>query len=86
MKEYDIRRVSSIVSFASLYGMSDYIAFALANSGYQTYKYLPYGPIEALQPYLFRRAQENRAIFEKADKERRFHFKAFKDRLLNSQN
>ena len=76
--------------------MSDYVAFALgngkrlvtpfshrfslANSGYKTYKYLPYGPIEALQPYLFRRAQENRAIFEKADKDRRLHWKALKDR------
>jgi proline dehydrogenase len=86
MKDYDIRRGSSIVSFASLYGMSDYVAFALANSGYKTYKYLPYGPIEALQPYLFRRAQENRAIFEKADKDRRFHFKALKERLINSKN
>ncbi|CAF0933333.1 unnamed protein product [Adineta ricciae] len=86
MKDYDIRRGSSIVSFASLYGMSDYVAFALANSGYKTYKYLPYGPIEALQPYLFRRAQENRAIFQKADKDRRFHLQAFKDRIFKSTN
>ncbi|CAF0731856.1 unnamed protein product [Rotaria sp. Silwood1] len=86
MKDYDIRHDSSIVSFASLYGMNDYVAFALANSGYTTYKYLPYGPIEVLQPYLFRRAQENRAIFEKAGKDRRFHFKALKDRMFNSKN
>jgi proline dehydrogenase len=86
MKDYDIHHDSSTVSFASLYGMSDYVAFALANSGYKTYKYLPYGPIEALQPYLFRRAQENRAIFEKADKDRRFHFKALRDRLINFKN
>lgn len=86
MKNYDIRRGSSMMSFASLYGMSDYVTFALANSGYKTYKYLPYGPIDALQPYLFRRAQENRAIFEKADKDRKFHFKALKDRLLKSKN
>jgi proline dehydrogenase len=86
MKDHDIRRGSSIISFASLHGMSDYVAFALANSGYKAYKYLPYGPIEALQPYLFRRAQENRAIFEKADKDRRFHFKAFKDRILKSKS
>ncbi|CAF2748889.1 unnamed protein product [Rotaria sp. Silwood2] len=86
MKDYKIRHDSSIVSFASLYGMSDYVAFTLANSGYITYKYLPYGPIEALQPYLFRRAQENRAIFEKADKDRRFHLKAFKDRIFKSKN
>ncbi|CAF0747211.1 unnamed protein product [Adineta steineri] len=83
MKDYNIRRGSSLVSFASLYGMSDYVAFALANSGYKTYKYLPYGPIESLQPYLFRRAQENRAVFEKADKDRRLHLKALKDRVLH---
>ncbi|CAF4340229.1 unnamed protein product, partial [Adineta steineri] len=58
----------------------------LANSGYKTYKYLPYGPIEALVPYLFRRAQENRSIFLKADKDRRFHLKALKDRMINSKN
>ncbi|CAF1316198.1 unnamed protein product [Adineta steineri] len=86
MKDYDIRRGSSIISFASLHGMSDYVAFALANSGYKTYKYLPYGPIEALVPYLFRRAQENRSIFLKADKDRRFHLKALKDRMINSKN
>lgn len=86
MKDFDIRRGSSIISFASLYGMNDYVTFALANSGYKAYKYLPYGPIEALQPYLFRRAQENRSIFEKADKDRRFHFKALKDRIFNRQN
>lgn len=86
MTDYDISRDSSIVSFASLYGMSDYVSFSLANSGYITYKYLPYGPIEALQPYLFRRAHENRGIFEKADKDRRFHLKAFKERILNFKN
>lgn len=83
MKDNQIRRGSSVISFASLYGMSDYVAFALANSGYKTYKYLPYGPIESLQPYLFRRAQENRAMFEKAEKDRRLHFKALKDRVIH---
>ncbi|CAF1080901.1 unnamed protein product [Rotaria sordida] len=83
MQDNNINRDSSVISFASLYGMSDYVAFALANSGYKTYKYLPYGPIESLQPYLFRRAQENRAVFEKANKDRHLHFKALKDRFLH---
>ncbi|CAF1215173.1 unnamed protein product [Rotaria sordida] len=86
MKDYNIPHNSPTVSFASLYGMSDYVAFALAHAGYLTYKYLPYGPIEVLQPYLFRRAQENRAIFAKADKDRRFHFKALKDRIFKSKH
>ncbi|CAF2584732.1 unnamed protein product [Rotaria sp. Silwood2] len=83
MQDYNINHDSPLILFSSLYGMSDYVAFALANSGYKTYKYLPYGPIESLQPYLFRRAQENRTMFEKADKDRRLHFKAFKDRVLH---
>ncbi|CAF1041000.1 unnamed protein product [Rotaria sp. Silwood1] len=83
MQDNNINHDSSLISFASLYGMSDYVAFALANSGYKTYKYLPYGPMKSLQPYLFRRAQENRAVFEKADKDRRLHFQAFKDRILH---
>lgn len=86
MKEHDIRPDSPSVSFASLYGMSDYITFTLASAGYKAYKYLPYGPFDALQPYLFRRAQENRAIFQKADKDRRLHLKAFKDRIFSVKN
>ncbi|CAF1543467.1 unnamed protein product [Rotaria magnacalcarata] len=83
MKDFNLSHDSSLVSFASLYGMSDYVAFALANSGYNTYKYLPYGPMESLQPYLFRRAQENRAMFEKSNKDRHLHFQALKDRIFN---
>ncbi len=50
------------VYFSQLLGMSDNLSFNLANSQYNVAKYVPYGPIKAVLPYLFRRAQENTAI------------------------
>ncbi|MBK0379155.1 proline dehydrogenase family protein [Mucilaginibacter segetis] len=50
------------VYFSQLLGMSDNLSFNLADSNYNVAKYVPYGPIKAVLPYLFRRAQENTAI------------------------
>jgi proline dehydrogenase len=50
------------VYFAQLLGMSDNLSFNLADADYNVAKYVPYGPIKAVLPYLFRRAQENTAI------------------------
>lgn len=48
--------------FCQLYGMSDYITFNIANAGFNVAKYVPYGPIRDVVPYLIRRAQENSSV------------------------
>ncbi|GGI24587.1 proline dehydrogenase family protein [Pedobacter mendelii] len=50
------------VYFAQLLGMSDNLSFNLADANYNVAKYVPYGPIKAVMPYLFRRAQENTSV------------------------
>ena len=62
MKEHNIDKKSNHVWFGQLYGMSDNISFTLGNLGYNISKYLPYGPIKKVMPYLVRRAQENTSV------------------------
>jgi proline dehydrogenase len=50
------------VYFSQLLGMSDHISFNLSNAGYNVAKYVPYGPVEAVFPYLIRRARENTSV------------------------
>ena len=57
------------VWFAQLYGMSDNLTYNLANGGYNTAKYLPYGPVASVMPYLLRRADENTAIAGQSSRE-----------------
>ena len=62
MEEHNIPATTEHVYFSQLYGMSDNISFNLANSGYHVAKYLPYGPVTDVLPYLMRRAQENSSV------------------------
>ncbi|MBW3129077.1 proline dehydrogenase family protein [Hymenobacter profundi] len=57
------------VWFAQLYGMSDNLTYNLAHAGYNTAKYVPYGPVAAVMPYLLRRADENTAIAGQSSRE-----------------
>ena len=60
--EKDIPIKNAHVHFSQLYGMSDNITFNLAKAGFSVSKYLPFGPIKDVIPYLMRRAQENSSV------------------------
>lgn len=60
--ERSMAKNHSHVNFCQLYGMSDNITFNLAAAGYNAAKYVPYGPVEEVIPYLIRRAQENTSV------------------------
>jgi len=62
MQQKGISPSNDHVYFSQLYGMSDNITFNLANAGFHVSKYLPYGPVEDVIPYLLRRAQENTSV------------------------
>lgn len=59
------------VFFSQLLGMSDNLSFNLAASGYNVAKYVPYGPVKAVMPYLFRRAEENTSVAGQMSRELR---------------
>lgn len=59
------------VYFSQLLGMSDHLSFNLAASGYNVAKYVPYGPVKAVMPYLFRRAAENTSVAGQMSRELR---------------
>ncbi|TGE25533.1 proline dehydrogenase [Hymenobacter aquaticus] len=69
MHEAGLRPGDPRIWFAQLYGMSDNLTYNLANAGYNTAKYVPYGPVEAVMPYLLRRADENTAIAGQSSRE-----------------
>ncbi|GAB4025866.1 proline dehydrogenase family protein [Spirosoma koreense] len=69
MQELGIPPGDSHIYFAQLLGMSDNISYNLANAGYNVAKYVPYGPVDAVMPYLFRRADENKSIAGQSSRE-----------------
>lgn len=61
-KQYNIAKDDIRMWFGQLYGMSDHISFNLAEDGYNVAKYVPFGPVRDVMPYLIRRAEENTSV------------------------
>lgn len=69
MEKHSMALNDKRVWFSQLYGMSDNISFNLANAGYNVVKYVPYGPVKAVMPYLLRRAKENTSVAGQSSRE-----------------
>jgi proline dehydrogenase len=62
MEEKQLNRNDERVWFSQLLGMSDHISYNLSHAGYNVCKYVPYGPVKSVIPYLTRRARENSSV------------------------
>ncbi|MBU2921216.1 proline dehydrogenase family protein [Winogradskyella psychrotolerans] len=69
MKTHNISKEDNRIWFGQLYGMSDHISFNLAAQGYNVAKYIPFGPVKDVMPYLIRRAEENTSVSGQTSRE-----------------
>ncbi|HMK06792.1 MAG TPA: proline dehydrogenase family protein, partial [Flavobacterium sp.] len=69
MEERKIAKNDHRIWFGQLYGMSDNISYNLAAHGYNVAKYLPFGPVRDVMPYLIRRAEENTSVAGQTSRE-----------------
>ena len=68
-EERGIAKNDTRIFFGQLYGMSDNISYNLAEQGYNVAKYLPFGPVRDVMPYLIRRAEENTSVAGQTSRE-----------------
>ena len=83
MKEGKMQNNNPKIWFGQLYGMSDNISFNLAEEGYNVIKYLPFGPIKEVIPYLIRRAEENTSVKGQTSRELQLIRRELKRRRSN---
>jgi proline dehydrogenase len=87
LKELNVDPKCSRVQFAQLFGMGDHLSFLVVQNGFRAFKYVPFGPIEHVIPYLVRRMQENRGFIGSAsDKERKLLWRELMRRLSFRQS
>lgn len=68
-KQNNVQENDQRLWFGQLFGMSDHISYNLANEGYNVAKYLPFGPVRDVMPYLIRRAEENTSVAGQTSRE-----------------
>jgi proline dehydrogenase len=69
MEKHGLAKNDPRIWTSQLYGMSDHISFNMADAGYNVVKYMPYGPVKSVLPYLLRRAEENTSIAGQTSRE-----------------
>ncbi|GAB4831777.1 hypothetical protein Ancab_005789 [Ancistrocladus abbreviatus] len=80
-RDLGIGKENGRLQFAQLYGMSEALSFGLKNAGFQVSKYLTFGPVEEVMPFLLRRAEENRGLLSSSTLDRQLMRKELKRRL-----
>ena len=84
LTHHGLEKDSHNIWFGQLLGMSDNISFVLGKMGYNVAKYVPYGPVKDVMPYLIRRAQENTSVAGQSSRELNLIQKELKRRKLDN--
>ena len=86
LEKHAIDKNDPRVYFAQLLGMSDHISFNLAHNGYNVAKYVPFGPVKEVMPYLLRRADENTSVAGQTGRELGLIKKELKQRRIREKS